>query len=309
MDASIAHFGVDGPLAKKLTEGSIYQFPLTAQSLPHISDATSLRIMSVNQLCQASGDVLEAFPALKLLITRTVGTDHIDKELCAARGIAVYHVPDYGAYNVAEHALALALAGARRIREADLDVRAGKFRYEPFLAMGIKGKTVGVVGTGLIGRSFMKLLAGFDVKILAFDLHEHEDVRGLGGTYMTLDEVLARSDIVSLHLPLLPETKHIIGNKELGMMRKGSILVNTARGAIIDTEALIKHANKFHAICLDVLEDEQHTAKDNPLFHLPNVIVTPHIAFYTDDAVRRIGEETMRCIIKFEQGDREGRVV
>jgi lactate dehydrogenase-like 2-hydroxyacid dehydrogenase len=237
-------------------------------------------------------------------VARTVGVDNIDLNYCKAHNIAVYHTSDYGSQVVAEHALALTLAGARHIVQADREVHSGKFSYERFLGMAIGGKTIGVVGTGRIGSAFIKLLSPFGVHILAYDL-----VKNIRVSYVSLRELLEKSDIVSIHVPLLPATKHLIGENEIQYMKQGSILVNTSRGAIIDTNSLIKNIQKFHAVCLDVVENEDKFTKQNPLLRYENVIITPHIGFYTDQSIKRIVKETERCIINYVRGNQKGRMV
>lgn len=257
-----------------------------------------------------SASVMKKFPKLVLVVTRTVGVDNIDLAYCKQKGIAVYHIPDYGSQVVAEHALALALAGARHIVQANRDVHVGKFWYERFLGMAITGKTVGVVGTGRIGLAFIKLIASFGVTILAYDISKKEKIsRNVGFQYVSLTKLLKTSDVVSIHVPLTASTRRMIGANELEMMKSGSILVNTARGGIIDEKALVKHINKFRAVCLDVVENENTFTKHNPLVRYENVIITPHIGFYTDQSVMRIVKETERCIINYVQGNQDGRVV
>jgi len=251
-----------------------------------------------------SASAIKKFPRLTLIVARTVGVDNIDLNYCKAHNIAVYHTSDYGSQVVAEHALALTLAGARHIVQADREVHSGKFSYERFLGMAIGGKTIGVVGTGRIGSAFIKLLSPFGVHILAYDL-----VKNIRVSYVSLRELLEKSDIVSIHVPLLPATKHLIGENEIQYMKQGSILVNTSRGAIIDTNSLIKNIQKFHAVCLDVVENEDKFTKQNPLLRYENVIITPHIGFYTDQSIKRIVKETERCIINYVRGNQKGRMV
>lgn len=253
---------------------------------------------------------LASYPKLKLVVARMVGVDSIDLDYCKIHGIAVYHIPDYGSHVVAEHALALALAGSRHIVQADTAARKGKFSYRPFLGLAIGGKTVGVVGTGKIGVAFIKLLSGFGVKVLAYDVIKNADAaKQYKFTYTPLRTLLKQSDIVSLHVPFLPQTKHLIGDTELRLMKQGSILVNTSRGAIIDTKALEHNIRKFHAVCLDVLEDEETFSKHHSLLRFNNVIITPHIAFYSDVSLHNIAEATMVSIKRFLNRDTEGRVI
>jgi phosphoglycerate dehydrogenase-like enzyme len=139
---------------------------------------------------------------------------------------------------------------------------------------------------------------------LAYDVIKNAPV-----PYVTLSELLKKSDVISVHIPLLPSTRHLIGARELALMKQGSLLVNTSRGAIIDEKALVRCISKFWAVCLDVVENEDKFTKSNPLLKFKNVIITPHIGFYTDDSIKRIVLETQKCIIKYTKGNKEGRII
>lgn len=306
----VLHFDVNQYL-KKYLKGNDYPFPLTPPSLHQIKEKRkNIDTISIAHHSLIDEKMLQKFPHLKLLITRTVGTDHIDLEACKKRGIAVYHIADYGAYNIAEHALALLLAGARNIVSTQRPINRGIFRYQPFLGISLKGKTIGVIGTGKIGLALIKLATVFGVTIFAYDVFKNEKAaKEFNFTYVPLSQLLEKSDFISLHVPLLPQTRHLIGEKEIKKMKNGVIIVNTARGAVIDEKALVKHVKKFKAVCLDVLEDEEHFSPNHPLLKHNNVIITPHIAFYTDTSVKKIAQETESAIAKFKQDNREGRVI
>ncbi len=221
--------------------------------------------------------------------------------LAKKKGIVVKNIPDYGAYNIAEHVLALLLTGARNIIPSDKQVHEGMFTYKDFMGVGLRGKTLGVIGTGKIGLELIKIAKGFEMQITAYDIVKNEKAEeDLGFVYVSLNKLLKTADFISLHVPLLPETKYLIGDKEIKMMKKGVILINTSRGAIINTKALIKNIKKFKAVCLDVVEGEENFTKNNPLLKLNNVIITPHIGFFTDNSIKRIGEETMIIINNFK---------
>ena len=195
------------------------------------------------------------------------------------------------------------------LKENELQIGMA-IHYGDFLGVSLKAKTLGVVGTGKIGLAFMRLVKPFDLTILAYDVFKNEKaVQEIGFKYVALEELLQNSDFISLHVPFLPETKHMIGDKEIKQMKDKVILVNTARGAVIDTKALLKNISKFKAVALDVLEEEQKFNKNHPLLKYDNVIITPHIAFFTDDSVRRIAKETETIIQKFKEGNKEGRGV
>lgn len=310
MITKLIHFDVDRALQPYLPTGEIFTTTLNDTTVSDLKNPAETEIISFKSQSQITANVISKFPNLKLLIARTVGVDNIDIETCKKRNIALYHISDYGNYNVAEHALALLLSGARNIVPANQEVHNGKFSYVNFLGVGIHGKTVGVLGTGRIGVAFIKLLQGFDVEILAYDTFKNDAAqKQYGFTYVTLPELLSKSDIVSIHVPLLPETKHLLGEEEILQMKNGAIFVNAARGAIIDTTALIKHIGKFHAVCLDVLEGEQTLDSNHPILKFSNVVMTPHIGFYTDDSVKRIGEQTLQIIENFSKNISIDRIV
>ena len=307
---NILHVDVDKNLIPLLSAGRTRSFTLRPGTVQRISKKQSVSCITCKSQSILTAEVLASFPSLKLIVARTVGTDNIDLKYCKAHGIAVYHIPNYGSQVVAEHALALTLAGARHIVQANREVHTGKFSYEPFFGMAIGGKTVGVVGTGKIGRAFIKLISAFGVKILAYDVFKNQKVAGdLGFQYLSLPKLLKSADIVSIHVPLLAKTKHLIGAKEFEIMKEGSILVNTSRGAIIDTNALLSRISKFWAVCMDVVEDEDKFTKYNPLVGYKNVIITPHVGFYTDQSIKRIVQETERCIMNYIKGTQEGKIV
>jgi lactate dehydrogenase-like 2-hydroxyacid dehydrogenase len=295
-----AHFNVDYNLKKYLT-GCLFPFSLCQETLAKIPKE-KIEIISVRSQSQMDKYVLENLPKLKLLITRTVGLDHIDVKMCQERGIIVRNIPDYGASNIAEHAFALLLAGSRKIVQADREVHKGKFSYENYLGAALKGKTLGVIGTGRIGLELIKRAKAFEMNILAYDILKNERAtKEIKFHYVSLDNLLKTSDFISLHVPLLPKTKYMIGGREIRKMKQGVILINTSRGEIINTADLIKYIKKFSAVCLDVVEDEKNFSVKNPLLKFDNVIITPHIAFYTDESIERIAQITQDYIKNFER--------
>lgn len=291
---NIVHFDVDNELAKYL-EGEVY-----SHSIQDITDSSAFKeteAISIKSQTQINTNLLSIFPKLKLLITRTVGVDHIDLDYCKANNIAVYHIVDYGSFNIAEHVFALLLAGTRNIIHSQKDIHNGTFSFEGNLGIALKGKTIGVIGTGNIGLEVIRIANGFSMNVIAYDVTPRDhDEHGLVFQYVPLDQLMKESDIISIHAPLLDSTKHMINEEVITSMKEGVILINTARGGLIDTEALLKHAAKFRWIGLDVLENEQHFSKEDPLLQLPNVVITPHIAFYSDESVKKIAEETKRII-------------
>jgi D-lactate dehydrogenase len=303
----IVHFDVDSELDKYL-QGEKYSYSL--QEIKDQNKFADAEVLTIKLQSEAKANDLEKFPKLKLFITRTVGTDHIDLEYCKEKGIAVYHIVDYGSFNIAEHVFALLLSGTRNILHSQKEIQNGVFSYNNHLGIALKGKTIGIVGTGKIGLETIKRAKGFEMEVVAYDVFKNEKAaKELGFPYLSLEDLAATSDIISLHAPLLESTKHMVNEKILKNMKQGAILINTARGGLIDTNALVNHIEKFRWVGLDVLEDEQEFSKNHSLLKFSNVVITPHIAFFSDASTKRIAEETLRLIKNFEEGNIEGRVV
>lgn len=253
------------------------------------------------------------FPALKLIATRSTGFDHIDLAAAKARGIVVANVPFYGENTVAEFTFALILALSRRIIDADEKVRAGTFSPNGLRGFDLSGKTIGVVGTGHIGAHAIRMAKGFGMNVIGFDAFPNAELsQTLDFPYIPLPELLAKSDIVTLHVPYNEHTHHLINKENIGSFKKGAYLINTARGAVVETEALIE-ALKNETLAgagLDVLEEEQNlqdkeskvSIENQYLIAHPRVIVTPHLAFNTQEAVERILNTTIENIKGFEAG-------
>ena len=250
---------------------------------------------------------------VKVLALRCAGFNNVDMKYAYGR-IHVLRVPAYSPYAVAEHAMALLLTSIRRIHKAYIRSRDFNFSLSGLTGFDLHGKTVGVVGTGKIGRVFIDICRGFGMNILAYDkfpasgLDNGDTVR-----YVSLEELLAGSDIISLHCPLTDETHHMIDAAALDKCKKGVVLLNTSRGALVDAEALLAgiKSRKVGAACLDVYEEESdlffednsgHILEDDTLARLismPNVIVTSHQAFLTEDALENIAETTVKNIVGF----------
>ena len=250
---------------------------------------------------------------VRLIALRSAGYNNVD--LRAAFGkIHVVHVPAYSPYAVAEHAIALLLTSVRRIHKAYNRTREFNFSLNGLTGFDFHGKTVGVVGTGKIGRIFIDICRGFGMNVIAYDRFPAKDS---GIAYVSLDELLEKSDIISLHCPLTDETRHMINAEAIAKMKKGVVLVNTSRGALIDAEALLEgiKARKIGAACLDVYEEEAdvffedrsgHILNDDLLSRLismPNVIVTSHQAFLTEEALNNIAETTVSNILSCFEKD------
>jgi D-lactate dehydrogenase len=245
--------------------------------------------------------LIEKLLALKLICTRSVGFDHIDLDACKERGIAVCNVPDYGSHVIAEHVFALLLSTIRHIPEGNLRVEGGTFDYHGLRGMSLRGKTIGIAGTGKIGRRVAQIAHGFGMKILATDqCRTLELVDLLGVEYVSFTELISRSDILTLHMPTTKDTEHVIDAKAFAAMKQGVILINTARGSLIDSSALLAalDSGKVGYALLDVLEHEQNFSENRKLVTHARVITTPHIAFYADESMRNM---YLDCFLTIDQ--------
>ncbi len=261
-----------------------------------------------DQFGRVTRQVFERLPNLKLVVTRSVGYDHIDLAEAARRGIPVCNVPDYGAHMIAELAFGLLLAVARNIVRGDERYRREhRFSDEGLCGIELYGKTLGVVGTGRIGLHSVRLAKGFGMRVLAHDVLENSSAaKEMGFQYVPLVTLLAESDAVTLHVRLNETTHHLINAERLAKMKPGAILINTSRGPVVDTPALIAALDSRHlgGAGLDVLEDERTTYHDLG----SNVVVTPHLGWYTDGAVTRILAITLENISAFVRGQIINRV-
>ena len=250
---------------------------------------------------------------VRLIALRCAGYNNVDVRAAFGK-IHVVHVPAYSPYAVAEHAIALLLTSVRRIHKAYNRTREFNFSLNGLTGFDFHGKTVGVIGTGKIGRIFIDICHGFGMKVIAYDRFPAPDS---GINYVTPDELFARSDVISLHCPLTDETRHMIDAAAIEKMKKGVVIVNTSRGGLIDTEALLEgiKARKIGAACLDVYEEEAdvffedrsgHIMNDellSRLISMPNVIVTSHQAFLTEEALNNIAETTVNNIVSCFEKD------
>jgi D-lactate dehydrogenase len=284
---------------------------------------TDVEILSVFIDSRISKRVINYFPGLRFITTRSTGFDHIDLKTCGERGIVVSNVPSYGENTVAEYAFALILSLSRKIHIAYDQVREkGDFSYDALQGFDLMGKTMGVVGTGRIGRHAARIAAGFGMEVLAYDTHPDRGLaRKLGIKYVSLENLLQKSDIVSLHVPYMRETHYLINKERISLMKKGAYLINTSRGAVIDTQALViaLKDGRLAGAGLDVLEEEaaikdevgflldkkatEHDLRsviaEHILVDMPNVIITPHTAFNTREALERILDTTVANINSF----------
>ncbi len=264
------------------------------------------------------GKTLRAIAAhgVKLIALRSAGFNHVDLKIAAQLGLMVVRVPAYSPYAVAEHATALILALNRKIYRAYNRVRDDNFALEGLLGFDLHGSTVGIVGTGKVGQCFAQIMHGFGCRLLAYDPYPNEVCQQLGVVYVDLPALLAASDIVSLHCPLTPANHHLINAESLGQMKPGVMLINTSRGALLDTTAVIEgiKARKVGYLGIDVYEQEEalffedlsNTVIQDDTFQLlqsfPNVLITAHQAFFTRDALKNIAETTLANITVFAEG-------
>ncbi len=249
---------------------------------------------------------------IRVLLLRCAGFNNVDLRHASGK-LTVLRVPAYSPYAVAEHAMALLLTSIRRIHKAYIRTRDFNFSLTNMVGFDLHGKTVGVVGTGKIGRCFINICRGFGMKVLCYDPFPADDS---SLSYVPLDRLFRESDIISFHCPLTPETHHVVNAESLATMKKGVVLINTSRGALIDSEALLAgiKSRKVGAACLDVYEEESdiffednsgHILEDDTLARLismPNVIVTSHQAFLTEEALANIADTTVRNLLDFAEG-------
>jgi len=269
-------------------------------------------------------DVLSQFPNLKFIATRSTGFDHIDMSYCKEKGIKVAYVPTYGMNTVAEYAFGLILNLTRKIYQSIDQIKEnGSFSLEGMRGVDIKGRTLGVIGTGRIGKESIKIAKGFGMNVIAFDAFpDTKAATEMGFQYVSLEELLKNSDVITIHTVYNESTHHLINENNFQFIKKGAFLVNTARGAIIQTEALIVALKKgiLGGYAADVLEDEgevkdelNYLTKTRPkeevvknmlynhiLMEMPNVLLTPHNAFNTEEALQRILNTTIDNIKGFE---------
>jgi D-lactate dehydrogenase len=253
----------------------------------------------------------------RLIALRCAGFNHVDLAAAAAAGIRVVRVPAYSPYAVAEHTVALILALNRHLPRAVTRVRDGNFALDGLVGFDLHGKTAGVIGTGKIGEVVVRLLIGFGCRVLAYDPHPSPAVTALGATYATLETLLAESRVVTLHCPLTPDTHHLINADAFALLSKGSMLINTSRGGLLDTRAAIAALKSGHlgSLGIDVYEEEADlffedlsgtVLRDDVFARLltfPNVIVTAHQAFLTTEALTGIADTTLTSITAFAAGE------
>ncbi len=296
--------------------------PLSAKTAADHADAEAISTFIYSRL---NRDVLEQLPRLKLIATRSTGVDHIDLDYCQQHDVAVCNVPTYGDNTVAEHVFALLLTLSHKMDQAIDRTRKGDFSPRGLQGFDLQGKTFGVIGTGNIGRHAIGIARGFGMEVVAYDLKPDDEAASqLGFAYVDMDELLRRADVISLHVPATPKTRHLLSHEQFDQMKQDVVIINTSRGNVIDSQALIRGLaeGKVYGAGLDVLPEEpvireeaellrsvyerKHNLDallaDHVLIRLRNVVVTPHSAFNTREAVSRILETTVDNIESFVQG-------
>ena len=304
MNSKICFFEVekcDTKLVRKKYPGAkIFVEPFSKKIISKCRDAEILCGM-VHSIF--SGELLANFPNLKLVVTRTAGYDHLDLKFLDSQKIPAAFVPDYGSHAIAEHVFALILASCRNVLEGENRTNHDNFSWCGLRGKTLKNKTLGVIGTGRIGAQVCRIASdGFLMQVLGVDKFKNPATKKLRNfKYTTLENLLKKSDFISLHLPLFPETQHLINSKTIAKMKKGVVLINTARGGLIDTPALVRaiKKGKFTRVALDVIEHENNLREDRELLHLPGVIITPHIAFFTTETNAKMYDEAFRSIDEF----------
>ena len=296
------------------------------------ADFLDADIISVFIYSSLDAETLSKFRFLKLIVTRSTGYNHIDLDYCRQHNISVSNDPSYGPSTVAEHVFALIHAISRHIPEAVERTRRGDFSIKGLRGFDLRGKTLGVIGTGDIGINVIKIARGYDMEVVAFDVRpDHEKEKKMGFHYLDMDTLLGSSDIITLHVPGIEQTRNMIDAPQFDRMKKGVVIINTARGSIINAQALLKalHEGKVGGAGIDVLNSESSIREETELLRsvfskkgdcpdllmdmiladMPNVIVTPHIAFDTIEAVERLLKTGVDNILSFIEGHQQNVIV
>ncbi|ESR23823.1 2-hydroxyacid dehydrogenase [Lutibaculum baratangense] len=292
---------------------------------PHLSSETALLAKGAEAVCifvndSADADTLAELhrQGVRYVALRCAGFNNVDLAAARRLGIAVARVPAYSPHAVAEHTLALILALNRKLYRAYNRVREGNFALDGLLGFDLYGKTAGVVGTGAIGAVVVRILTGFGCRVLAHDPQRDASLEALGASYVPLDELFGESDVVTLHCPLTPDTHHLVDARRVAAMKPGSMLINTGRGALVDTPALIEglKSGQIGSLGLDVYEEEADLFFEdlsNEMLHddvfarlltFPNVLITGHQAFFTREALTAIAQTTIANLSAFDRGGR-----
>ena len=303
---------------------------LLADKLNNNTDITDklqgVEIISTFINSEVNGTVMQKIPSLKFIVTRSTGFDHIDVPFARSKSIIVSNVPEYGSNTVAEHTFALILSLSRKIYQSVSQSKNLNFDHSLIRGVDLNGKTIGILGLGKIGINVLKIASGFGMKALVYNRSTNESLaKKYDFNYATLEEVLKNSDFITLHLPLTVETKYIINETNILLLKRGSFLVNTARGGLVKTEAIIMALNEgvLAGAALDVLEEEKELSEEGAiltsefrdsvdlknlvynhiLINHPKVLITPHNAFNSEEALDRITKTTINNINSFMKGN------
>ena len=305
---------------------SVKSFTETADLVVEEIKDTTILSPFINSKVNKS--VIDSLPNLKYITTRSTGFDHIDIEYAKSKGISISNVPTYGENTVAEHTFALILSIARNLKKAHFKVSEGDFLIKGLMGFDLRGKTIGVVGTGHIGLRVIKMAVGFSMNVLAFDPMQNAFLSEvLGFKYVDFETLLKESDIITLHAPYSKKTHHLINENNISLIKKGAVLINTARGGLVDTIALTKALDDgiLSGAGLDVLEGEDIILEEKQLLlrkkkelydpqklqlvlrgcfllQRENVVFTPHIGFYSEEALKRILDTTIHNVTSFING-------
>lgn len=317
-------------LASHFPDSRVHCSPdrLEEQHLPALEGCECLSIFVHSRL---SAGLLAGLPRVKLIATRSTGYDHVDTTACQERGIAVANVPNYGENTVAEHTFALILSLSRNVHKSYRHAIEGRMDLAALTGFDLKDKTLGVVGAGRIGLHVVKIARGFGMRVLVYDVRQDAFLAELlNFAYVPLEQLLAETDIISLHAPYLPATHHMINRERFRQVKRGALLVNTSRGGLVDTEALIEalDTGQLGGAGLDVLEGEELIKEEHELLHAPqatealqalvrrsvllkkdNVVLTPHNAFNSREALQRILDTTIENVQAWQRGESLNRIV
>jgi D-lactate dehydrogenase len=321
----VSFYGI-WPEMKEYVRSKMHGFPCTISSdkIDEKNVKTKAEILAVFVESPVTKKIIGKMPGLKMIAAMSTGFDHIDLAAAKKRKITVCNVPTYGENTVAEHAMALILGLTRKLFQSVKRVKEGVYDFHGLRGVDLRGKTLGVIGTGHIGAHLIKMAQGFDMNILGYDAFPNKELAGaLKFKYVALNKLLAESDVISLHAPLFPATYHMINKKNITKIKKGAFLINTARGGLIDSEALLMalQTKQLAGAGLDVLEDEGFVENEetiitgalkeqqlrtnlmnNIIIDHPNTIVTPHNAFNSTEALQRIVDVTVENIKSFIGG-------
>ncbi len=311
---------------QKLADEEHITYTSDSLSIHNADNHADADILSTFIYSNLDKNVLSKFNNLKMIATRSTGFDHIDLDYCQKNNVTICNVPTYGQDTVAEHVFGLLLTLSHNLYQAIDRTRRGDFSPKGLQGFDLYGKTLGVIGTGDIGQCVIRIARGFAMDVIAFDVkQDNEAASELGFRYVDMDELLSQSDVITLHVPGNEKTYHMISTEEFDKMKDGVVLINTARGKIVDMQALVRALaeKKVAGAGIDVLPEEpvireeaellrsvyqrKHNLEsllaDHVILRLRNVVVTPHSAFNTKEAVQRIIETTMSNIIHFIQGN------